>query len=57
MDRADNTFSKLVHLCVLGICCVATVVVYRVITLQRVYMLQYKVMLDVFLLEGTYTLS
>jgi hypothetical protein len=31
-DRVENTASQLVHSCVLGICCLATGVVYRVIT-------------------------
>jgi hypothetical protein len=34
-DDVRNTSSKLVHWCLLGICCLATDVVYRV------YMLQY----------------
>jgi hypothetical protein len=39
-DRLENTSPQLVHWCVLGNCCVATGVVYGVITQQRVYMLQ-----------------
>jgi hypothetical protein len=42
--RIENTASQLLHWCVLRICCihyVAKAVVYRVITFQRVYMLQY----------------
>jgi hypothetical protein len=39
-DRVENISSQLVHWCVLGICCLATDVVYGVITQQRVYMLQ-----------------
>jgi hypothetical protein len=39
-DRIENTVSQLVHWCVLGIC-LEMGIVYRDITLQRVYMLQY----------------
>jgi hypothetical protein len=39
--RVENTSTKSVHWCVLRIRCLAMGVVYRVITLQRVYMLQY----------------
>jgi hypothetical protein len=42
-DHVENTASQLAHWCVLGICCLPTGVVYRVIILQRVYMLQYSV--------------
>jgi hypothetical protein len=40
-DCVRDTSSLLVYWCVLGICCLATGVVYRVITWQRVYILQY----------------
>jgi hypothetical protein len=36
-NRVENTSSQLVYWCMLGICCLATGIVYRVITQQRVY--------------------
>jgi hypothetical protein len=35
MDHIENTTSLLVNWCVLGICCIATGIVYRVITSNR----------------------
>jgi hypothetical protein len=41
-DHVGNTASQLVHLCRLGIFCLAAGVVYRVITWQRICMLPYR---------------
>jgi hypothetical protein len=40
-DRTENTAFQPVHWRMLGMCCLATGVVYRVITYERVCMLQY----------------
>jgi hypothetical protein len=45
-DRAENAAFQPIHWRVLGNCCLATGVVYKVITQQRVYMLLYLICLN-----------